>query len=114
MDLSQFLLALRARRKAFLMVFGATVIAALAIALIMPRTYVGTTQVLVDARDEQSMNAATRGMSPRERQGYMQTQVDLIQSPRVAKRVIRETRYLQHPGVREDYERATGGRGTIE
>ncbi|HWA36269.1 MAG TPA: chain length determinant protein EpsF [Burkholderiales bacterium] len=114
MDLSQFILALRARRKAFLMVFGATVIAALAIALIMPRTYVGTTQVMVDARDEQSMAAGVRNMSARERQGYMQTQLDLIQSTRVAKRVIRETKYLQQPEVREDYERATGGRGTIE
>jgi chain length determinant protein EpsF len=114
MDLSQFILALRARRKAFLLVFGATVIAALAIALIMPRTYVGTTQILVDARDEQSMNAAVRNMSARERQGYMQTQLDLIQSTRVAKRVIRDTKYLQMEGVREDYERATGGRGTIE
>jgi chain length determinant protein EpsF len=114
MDLSQFLLALRARRKAFFMVLGATVLAAVAIALLMPRTYVGTTQVLVDARDEQLMNAQMRGMSARERQGYMQTQLDLIQSPRVAKRALRETKFLQRPEVREDYERATGGAGTIE
>jgi chain length determinant protein EpsF len=114
MDLSQFLLALRARRKAFLLVLGATIFAALAIAIIMPRTYTATTQVLVDAREEQSMAGGTRGMSARERQGYMQTQLDLIQSARVAKRVIRDTKYLQQPGVRDDYERATGGRGAIE
>ena len=114
MDLNQFLLALRARRKAFFLVLGATVFAALAIALVMPRTYVATTQVLVDVREEQSMTPGMRGMSARERAGYMQTQLDLIGSTRVAKRVIRDTKYLQQPGVREDYERATGGRGTAE
>jgi succinoglycan biosynthesis transport protein ExoP len=114
MDLNQFLLALRARRKAFFLVLGATVLATLAIALLMPRTYVATTQVLVDMRDEQAMAVATRGMSARERQGYMQTQIDLIQSPRVAKKVVRDVKLVQMPGVREDYERATGGRGSIE
>lgn len=114
MDISQFLLALRARRKAFLLVFGATVLAALAIALLMPRSYVATTQVLVDARDEQQMGVAARGLSTRERLGYMQTQLDLLQSPRVIKRAMREAKFLQQPGVREDYERATGGRGNIE
>jgi succinoglycan biosynthesis transport protein ExoP len=114
MDLTQFLLALRARRKAFMLVLGATIFAALAIALIMPRSYVATTQVLVNASEEQQMGVTARGMSARERQGYMQTQLDLLQSPRVLKRAIREGKYLQQPGVRDDYERATGGRGSIE
>lgn len=114
MDINQFLLALRARRKAFMLVLGATVLATLAIALLMPRTYVATTQVLVDMRDEQAMAVAARGMSARERQGYMQTQVDMIRSPRVAKKVARDLKLAQMPGVREDYERATGGRGSIE
>jgi chain length determinant protein EpsF len=114
MDLSQFILALRARRKAFFLVIGATIFTALAIALIMPRNYVAATQILVNGSEEQSMAATARGMSARERAGYMQTQLDLINSARVAKRVVRDTKYLQQPGVREDYERATGGRGTIE
>src|SRR5687767_822956 len=114
MDLSQFILALRARRKAFLLVLGATIFAALAIALIMPRTYVATTQVLVNATEEQQMGVTARGMSARERQGYMQTQLDLLQSGRVVKRAMRDGKYLQQPGVREDFERATGGRGSIE
>lgn len=114
MDLNQFLMALRARRKAFFLVLGATVLATLAIALLMPRTYVASTQVLVDMRDEQAMAVAARGMSARERQGYMQTQLDVIASPRVAKKVIRDVKLLQMPGVREDYERATGGRGSLE
>ncbi|MFL6566125.1 MAG: Wzz/FepE/Etk N-terminal domain-containing protein, partial [Burkholderiales bacterium] len=41
MDLSQFLLALRARRKAFMLALIATIVAALAVAFIMPKKYVG-------------------------------------------------------------------------
>ena len=113
MDFSQFLLALRARRKAFFMVLGATVVAALAIALIVPKNYVATTQILIDSRSDQTLSPAER-MTPRERTGYLQTQLDLLTSPRVAKRAIRDLKYTQIPGIREQYERETGGMGTIE
>ncbi len=113
MDLNQFLLALRARRKVFYAVLAATVLTALAIALIVPKNYVATTTVLIDQQDEQQLAPSER-LSPRERTGYLQTQVELAQSGRVAKRVVRELKLAQMPGVREDYERDTGGMGTIE
>jgi chain length determinant protein EpsF len=113
MDFSQFMLALRARRNAFFMVLGATVVAALAIALIVPKNYVATTQILIDSRSDQTLSAAER-MTPRERTGYLQTQLDLLTSPRVAKRAIRDLKYTQIPGIREQYEREAGGLGTIE
>jgi chain length determinant protein EpsF len=113
MDFNQFILALRARRKAFMLILGVTVVTALAIALIVPKSYVATTTVLIDARNEQAMSAADR-VSPRERAGYLQTQLDLIGSGRVAKRVVRDLKYAQIPGVREQFERETGGMGTIE
>jgi succinoglycan biosynthesis transport protein ExoP len=113
MDLNQFLLALKARRKAFYTVLAATVFTALAIALIVPKNYVAATTVLIDARDEQQLSAAER-LSPRERTGYLQTQMDLLMSGRVAKRVVRDLKIAQMPGVREDYERDTGGNGTLE
>ncbi|HYG55509.1 MAG TPA: chain length determinant protein EpsF [Burkholderiales bacterium] len=112
MDLNQFLLALRARRKAFTLVMIATIVTAIAVALILPKRYVGTTSVLVDARDEQSMTA-TR-LSPRERAGYMATQVDLIQSGRVAAKVARDLKLAQAPGVRDEWQAATGGVGSID
>jgi succinoglycan biosynthesis transport protein ExoP len=112
MDFNQFLLALRARRKAFVMVFAATIITAIAVALIVPKKYLASATLLVDARDEQTM-APTR-MSPRERAGYMSTQVDLIQSGRVAAQVVRDLKLAHKPGAREAFERDTGGTGTIE
>jgi chain length determinant protein EpsF len=112
MDLNQFMLALRARRKAFVMTLIATIVAAIAVALVVPKRYVSTATILVDARDEQAMSVAR--MSPRERAGYMQTQVELIQSGRVATRVARDLKLAQKPGKRDEFERETGGVGTIE
>jgi chain length determinant protein EpsF len=111
MDFNQYLLAFKARRKAFMTVFAAVVIAALAVVAVLPKKYVASATVMLDGRDEQSM---VERMTARERGGYVQTQVDLIQSGRVAKRVVRDLRYTQLPGIREAYERDTGGLGTIE
>jgi chain length determinant protein EpsF len=112
MDLNQFMLALRARRKAFVMVLAAVIVTAVAVALIVPKKYVSTATVLIDARDEQTMERAR--MSARERAGYIATQIELIKSPRVAKQVVHDLKLAQQPGVREDWESATGGAGTLE
>ena len=112
MDLNQYLLALKARKKAFVTVLAITVFAAVIVALALPKRYDATASVLIDARDEQTM--APRGMSPRERAGYIFTQMDLIQSGKVANRVVRQLKLASQPGVREDWERDTGGMGTVE
>ncbi len=112
MDLNQFILALRARRKAFALVMIAVFVAAITVSLILPKRYVGNATILADARDEQSMTA-TR-MSPRERAGYIATQVDLVKSGRVASKVARDLKLAQAPGMREDWESATGGTGSID
>ena len=112
MDLNQYLLALKARKKAFVTVLAVTVFTAIIVALALPKRYDATATVLIDAREEQTM--APRGMSPRERAGYVFTQMDLIQSGKVASRVVRELKLANQPGVREDWERDTGGVGTVE
>ena len=114
MNLSQVLLALRARRKAFALVMIATIVAAIAIALIVPKRFVATTTVLADMPDNQQLGTTGRVLSPRERTGYIQTQVDLIQSGRVAQKVAKDLKLAQRAGVREDWEKATGGVGTID
>jgi chain length determinant protein EpsF len=112
MDFHQFMLALRARRKAFVMVFAAALVTAMAVALIVPKKYVSTATLLLDARDEQAMTASR--MSPRERSGYVATQLDLIQSGRVAAKVARDLKLAQKPGMREAFESDTGGVGAID
>ncbi len=113
MDLNQYWLALKARRKAFLLVFAVTVLTAIVVSLVVPKRYDAIATVLIDSPDEQTLAPAVR-ISPRERAGYMFTQVELIQSGRVAHRVVRDLKLAQQPGVREDWERDTGGAGTLE
>lgn len=112
MNFNQFMLALSARRKAFAMVLAATVVTAVVLSLVLPKVYVATTTVMLDTRDEQSMRDTP--MTMRAMQGYMQTQADLLTSQRVAQKVVRDLKLAQKPGVREDFERDTGGVGNIE
>jgi polysaccharide biosynthesis transport protein len=59
------------------------------------------------------MMSPTR-LSPRERAGYIQTQIDLMMSGRVASQVSRDLKLAQRPGVREAYDSDTGGIGNID
>src|SRR6185436_20167424 len=89
-----------------------TVFAAIVVALLLPKRYDATATILIDARDEQTL--APAHMSPRERAGYVFTQMELIASGKVAQKVVRDLKLAQQPGVREDWEKDTGGVGSIE
>jgi succinoglycan biosynthesis transport protein ExoP len=113
MDFNQFLLALRARRKVFVMALLATIVTAVAVALIMPKKYVAQSTLVVDARDEQSITPA-RAVSVSARAAYLATQLELIQSGRVATQVARDLKLAQRPEMREAFEKDTGGAGPID
>jgi chain length determinant protein EpsF len=112
MDLKQYILALGARRKAFFVALIATIVTAIAVALIVPKKYVATASLMMDARDEQTMSPAR--LTPRERATYLQTQVDLLMSNRISTQVARDLKLAQRPGVREAWEQDTGGLGSID
>src|SRR5438477_335905 len=100
MDLNQYILALKARRKAFVTVLAVTVFTAIVVALVIPKRYDATATILIDARDEQTMAPAR--MSPRERAGYIFTQMELIASGKVAHKVVRDLKlasYQKEKGV---------------
>ena len=114
MDFSQFLLALRARRKAFMLALVATIIASLAVALIMPKKYVGQATLIVDARDEQTIVPSRGAVSISERAAYVATQIELIQSGRVATQVAHDLKLAQNAELREAWQDDTGGVGPID
>jgi chain length determinant protein EpsF len=89
MNFTLLLSALRARFRLFLLILGTTVLAAVIASMLMPKTYVAKVSLLVDGKDEQSLHSGVRPPE-RERTGYLQTQVDIIMSPKVAQRVVRE------------------------
>jgi chain length determinant protein EpsF len=111
MSFHQFLLALRGRLWVFLALLAATVLAAIVVTIVMPKTYEATVSVLVDNRDEQMINQ--QQMPARAALGYMQTQVDIIQSQRVAREVVRDLKLAESDAVKADWQKA-GGKGTPE
>jgi len=110
MTITQFLLALRGRLWIFLSLLGGTILAAVVVSLVLPKTYVSTVSLFVDNADQQTL--AGQPQDPRQRIGYMQTQVDLIQSPRVARKVAEDMHLADRPAVQAAYAKS-GARGDI-
>lgn len=111
MTIKQFLLALRGRLWIFFALLGGTILAAVVVTLLLPKTYVSTVSLFVDNADQQTL--AGQPQDPRQRIGYMQTQVDLIQSPRVARKVVEDLHLADGPNVQAAYARS-GGKGDVE
>jgi chain length determinant protein EpsF len=111
MNLHQFLLALRGRLWVFLSLLGATVVAAIIVTLLMPKTYEASVSLLVDSRDEQSITGTMP--NPRDRIGFMQTQIDIINSLEVARRVVKNLKLDESPAAKAQWQ-SEGGKGTLE
>lgn len=100
MGLRQFLLALRARFRVFALSLLAVVLAAAVASFLMPRSYRATVSLLVDSRDEQSMGEAVRALGlPQEHLSYLQTQADILSSPKVASRVVQQLKLAESPAA---------------
>jgi succinoglycan biosynthesis transport protein ExoP len=115
MNFSILISALRARFGVFLLVLGVTVVAALVVSLVMPRSYKATASLLVDANKDpqQSMSPTDYYAQPRERISYMQTQMGIITSAKVAQTVARQLKLGNDPETREAFQES-GYRGGID
>jgi len=107
--------ALRARRGVFLAVLAVTVVVATAASLVLPKSYRATASLVVDRPNEQSIDQAFNALvSPNERLGYIQTQVDVIESGKVARRVVAEHDLAARPEVQEEFAERGEEHGSIE
>lgn len=109
MNFSQFLLIMRARSKIILLVFGVTVITALMVSLVVPKTYKATATLVVNYKgiDPVSGSSLPAQLMP----GYMATQVGIVRSMQVALRVVDNLRLAEDAQMREKFERSSGGEG---
>jgi chain length determinant protein EpsF len=114
MSVQQFLLALRARLGVFAVSLAATVLAASAVSFLLPKTYRATASLLVDAKEEQSLSNMAPNFFPQEKLSYLQTQLEIITSKRVAGKVVQDLKLAENPSLRAAFEKAASGRGTIE
>jgi chain length determinant protein EpsF len=100
-NLQQFLRALRARFGVFMLVLGATMLAAAAASLMLAKTYKATVTLLMDARNEQSLSSAQRPLIlPLERLAFLETQKDILTSKKVARKVVQDLKLAEEPAVR--------------
>ncbi len=111
MTLQQFLLILRARARVALYTLLATVLTTLVVSLLLPKQYTASTGVVIDVKSpDPIMGMVLPGMiSP----GYMATQVDIINSDRVAQRVVKLLRMDENPTIQEQWKGDTDGKGDI-
>jgi len=111
MNLTLLLLMLRARLKIVLATFLITVLTATAVSLLMPKYYRAMTQIVlsytgVDTVTGSPLLAATMP-------GFVQTQIDIIKNRSVALKVVDDLHLTANETMREAFQDATEGRGSI-
>jgi chain length determinant protein EpsF len=107
----QFMLIVWAWRKLAIIVLVATVSITLIVSLVMPKTYTATTSIYVDVKADPILGALMPAMaSP----SYMATQTEIIQSSRVAGRVVKLLHIADIPSVFESWKEDTGGKISVE
>jgi polysaccharide biosynthesis transport protein len=111
MTLQQFLLILWARRRLAFYTFIATVGTTLIVSLIMPDVFRAETAVVIDVKSPDPIAGVVLPgmMAP----GYMATQVDIINSDRVAQRVVKLLKMDESPVIQQQWQEATQGRGQL-
>jgi chain length determinant protein EpsF len=111
MNIQQLLLILRARSRVILYTLLACFSITLVVNLILPKQYTAITAVVIDVKSPDPIaGLVLPGMiSP----SYMATQIDIINSDRVAQRVVKLLRLEDSQAIREQWQEATGGKGQL-
>lgn len=108
---NQFLQILQARYKLALLIFVLTVTATVAVSLLLPKQYSASAAVVVDVKSPDPVSGLMlQGMMA---PGYMSTQIDIINSDRVAKAVVKLLRMDENAGIRQQWLADTKGKGQL-
>lgn len=111
MTFRQFLLILRARYKVAVFTALFVITATLIISALLPKQYAASTAVLVDVKSPDPLaGMVLPGLAA---PGYMATQIDIINSERVAQRVVKLLRMDESPAIKEQWIKATNGEGNL-
>jgi chain length determinant protein EpsF len=111
MTLQQLFLILRARYQVALLVFLVTVATTVVVSLLLPKQYTASVALVLDVKSPDPVSGLMlQGMMA---PGYMATQVDIINSDRVAKAVVALLKPDENPMVKAQWLEATGGSGLL-
>jgi chain length determinant protein EpsF len=111
MSLHQFLLILRARWRAGFSVFAGIVAMSVILVFVLPNKYTAIASLVVDSKVDPVAGGA--GASDQVLASYINTQIDVITSVRVAQRVAKVLKLDQDPELRQQWKAKTGGDGDI-
>lgn len=111
MTIQQLFLILRARYKVALITLLITVAVATAISLVSKKQYAASSAVVVDVKSPDLVTGLMMQgmMAP----GYMATQVDIINSDRVAKAAVKLLQMENSPAIQNQWREATQGKGQM-
>jgi succinoglycan biosynthesis transport protein ExoP len=110
MNLTQFLLVLRARYRIVLIIFSVIVLGTLIVNLVLPKKYTATTSLVLNYKGVDPVTGLT--LPAQLMPGYMATQVDIITSHNVAARVVDELKIAQNAAAQQQFN-DDGGKGNI-
>lgn len=111
MTFQQFLSILRARKWAALGTFSLVVATTVVVSLLLPKQYLGEASVVIDVKPDPVAMMANPGIAL---PSFMATQVDILASERVARRVIRDLKLAESPQIRQQWQEDGEGKGTVE
>ncbi|MBA4142643.1 MAG: chain length determinant protein EpsF [Nitrosospira sp.] len=111
MTAKQFLLILRARYKVAIFTLLFIVAVTLTVSMLLPKQYTASTAVVIDVRSPDPL--AGMVLPGFANPAYMATQMDIINSDRVAQRVVKLLRMDESPAIREQWLEATKGEGVL-
>lgn len=107
----QFLLIVWARRKLALILLLLTVSVVAVVSPQLPKVYTADTSIVFDLKSDPILGILLPAVaSP----GYITTQTDIIQSDRVATRVVKLLRFDKSPQAVDAWRRATDGKISLE
>lgn len=110
MTLQQLLRILRARYKTILLTFIATVAIVVTVSVLLPKQYTASAAVVVDVKSPDQISGLVMSGGAT---GYMSTQIDIINSDRVAKAAIKLLHMDESPAIHQQWQEATNGTGNL-
>ncbi|HMN79310.1 MAG TPA: chain length determinant protein EpsF [Burkholderiaceae bacterium] len=112
MNIDQMIRALWARKWSALLVVAVVTGLTVAVSLLLPKQYKATASVVIDVKTPDPVMGVLLPVYAVE--SYMATQVDIVQSVRVARRVVDAMGMDQAAAVQDNWRRDTEGRGDLK
>lgn len=104
MNFHQFINILLSHKLIVLSVLLLTILTTLGVSLSLPKQYVATTSIVVDQRSVDPVTGLT--LPVQLLPGYIATQVDVVSSHNVARKVVDKLKLTEDPALREDFAKA--------